>query len=366
MRTSSRRRIWPVWRIKHRMKMRTLRFFSLALLAVAVAPITAQQSQDTDHDGLNDALEQRLLVQFAPDFQIGDHDCSNIPASFTPDLIQPVVAAEDATIYGQVFLSPSSTKDRPSVEIHYYHLWRIDCGRHGHPLDTEHVSTLIHADSADLDSAKWHADYWFAAAHEDTVCDVSQITRAATLHAEDHGPKVWISPGKHASYLNETLCKAGCGADRCLQMAPLHMQRIVNLGEPGAPMNGSLFVSSKEWPLAEKMSASNFAAEPLSRLNALPPTDIAWYVPGRHPAQGVIAISSHTEEHIADAGNSTGAALNTANDDTGAAISVATGSTGNALQKSYRKTVHALGKAAKNIGKALPLTDKDDKPEPQK
>jgi hypothetical protein len=251
-----------------------MRALLLAALIFA-GPLAGQQTLDSDHDGLNDALEQRLLQQFLPAFHIGRHDCSALPAEFLPGVPTPTVESEDGTVYGQVFLTKSSTHEHPIAEIHYYHLWRTDCGAHGHPLDTEHVATLVHADSSDLDTARWQSNYWFAAAHENTVCDVSQIARASTLHAEEHGAAVWISPGKHASYLNETLCRAGCGNDRCNDMTPLHVTRLINLGEQGAPMNGSVFIASHQWPLEAKMSSSNFPAEPLGRLNRLPDTDIA-------------------------------------------------------------------------------------------
>ena len=338
--------------------MRSLPGFVLctALLA-ATLPLAAQQSPDTDHDGLSDALEQRLLVQFAPDFWIGQHDCSTLPALFTPGVAVPTVQAQDGTIYGQVFPLSTSTAAHPAVEIHFYHLWRTDCGPHGHWLDTEHVAALVQPDSPDLDTAHWSADDWYAAAHEDTVCDVSQITRASTLHAVHHGPRVWISPGKHASYLNEALCYAGCGADHCLRMTELHVARIVNLGEVGAPMNRSTFITSRQWPLAAKMRTTNFAATPLARLNALPDNDIAWYAPQHHAEQQIISVSGHTEQHIANAGtiatSQTDSALDTANGHTGIAISLAADHTGNALQKSYRKTWHALGSAARHTGDAL-------------
>jgi len=339
---------------------------ALLLTAIALCTTTAfcqQSAPDTDHDGLNDALEQRLLQQFLPAFHIGLHDCSALPAEFLPGVPTPTVESEDGTVYGQVFLTKSSTHEHPVAEIHYYHLWRTDCGAHGHPLDTEHVATLVHADSSDLDTARWQSNYWFAAAHENTVCDVSQIARASTLHAEEHGAAVWISPGKHASYLNETLCRAGCGNDRCNDMTPLHVTHLINLGEQGAPMNGSVFIASHQWPLEAKMSSSNFPAEPLDRLNRLPNTDIAWYHSGRHPAQGVIAISSHTQQHIANAGTHTTTALDTAGANTDSTISVAKENTGNALAKSYRKTTHALGSAARHTGDALHVTEKKTPPE---
>jgi hypothetical protein len=235
------------------------------------------------------------------------------------------------------------------VEIHFYHLWRQDCGAHGHPLDAEHVSVLVQASASDLTAAKWKALYWFAAAHENTVCDVSQIARASTLKAEEHGATVWISAGKHASFLNETLCRRGCGNDLCADTKPVAMDKVINLGELAQPMNGALWVNSSRWPLAAKMGATDFPPAPIARLNELPSTDIAWFNPGRHPSQQVIAISSSTADAL---GNSGG--------DTVSAISVAGDSTGNALQKSYHKTIHALGTSASHIGKLLHSTPKPE------
>ena len=316
------------------------------------SPAGAQAAAiDSDADGLSDAVEQALLVQFAPRWMTGRQDCSGVPAEFEPGVKVPTVRAEDGTIYGQVFPAKGSTAAHPLAEIHFYHLWRRDCGGHGHPLDTEHVSALVETNGGDAGNAKWKAVYWYAAAHENTVCDVSQIARAKTLHAEEQGPKVWISPGKHASYLNETLCRRGCGADRCEAMQELPRGKIINLGERDHPMNESLFVASSAWPLEGKMTHTNFPAEPVARLNALPETDIAWFNAGRHPAQQIISISAATEGKLADSGANTTSA-----------ISVAGDSTGNALHKSYYHTKGALGTAAGHVGKALRLTPKDETP----
>jgi hypothetical protein len=337
---------------------------------------SGHDATDSDHDGLSDALEQQLLDQFAPKFMVGEHDCSISPAEFSPGVLTPKIRSDNGTIYGQVFPAKDSTDRSTTAEIHYYHLWRRDCGSHGHPLDTEHVAVLVRASDRDLATATWKAVYWYAAAHEDTVCDVSQIARAATLHAENHGATVWISPGKHASYLNEALCQGGCGADRCENMLPLRTTALINLGEQGHPMNGSIFISSREWPLMAKMSTSNFPGAPIARLNQLSDTDIAWFNPGSHPAQGVIATSLSTEQAIvgsgrnttaaiALAGNSTGDALSTATGSTGDAISAAGNSTGSALLKSYRSIWRALGASARHTGNALHVTPNKTEELPQ-
>jgi hypothetical protein len=291
---------------------------------------------------------------------VGRHDCSTLPAEFAPDLKIPTVRVEDGTIYGQVFPGKPVSGDLPAAEIHFYHLWSVDCGPHGHPLDAEHVAVLVSA--SDQGRTKWKAIYWYAAAHEKTVCDVSQITRASTLHAEERGATVFVSPDKHASYLNEKLCRGGCGADRCVDMVALPPGRIVNLGEAAAPMNGSVFIASASWPLLEKMTHTNFPAEPVARLNEMPDADIAWFNPGRHPAQGIIANSNMTEQAIAGGARDTTNSLSKAEIAAGVAMSVAQDNTGNALHKSYKNTVHALGVSAKHVGAALNPPPKTERP----
>lgn len=316
----------------------------LCLLPVACTAATGQGTSpvDSDHDGLSDQLEQQLLVQFAPDFRIGEEDCAGVPARFRPGVTEPTPEREDGTIYGQVSPVRDFDPSHPVVEVHFYHLWGRDCGSHGHALDTEHVAVLVDGSGGNPATASWKAAYWYAAAHEHTVCDVSQIARASTLHAETSGATVWISPGKHASFLNEELCRRGCGGDRCAAMKRLSPGALVNLGEPHRPMNGAAFVGSARWPLEAKMLQSNFAPDAVARLKALPTDEIAWYNPGRHPAQGVIAISGATEGSLAES-----------EANTSAAIAVAGSRTGNALSRSVRHTGQALGSSARHVEGAL-------------
>lgn len=294
---------------------------------------------DTDGDGLSDALEQTLLERFAPTFMISNEDCSAMPASMVSGSKGPTVAADDGTIYGQAF------RKGTGVELHFYHLWREDCGRMGHPLDDEHVSVLLRpgVDGAD-DASGYVATYWYAAAHEDTVCDASQVTRAETIDAVLHGPTVWVSDGKHATFLAEKLCTHGCGGDRCKAMTMLVSRGVVNMGELHAPMHGAAWTSSALWPgsLALKMSRSDFPAERIERVDALPSSDIAWASPGQRPAQAVIL-----------GGNSTIDALALGNRKTDTALVIAGGHTGGALGKSYDATRHAVSKSFRKTGEFL-------------
>lgn len=322
--------------------MRALLFAGLVCWVLSAAgqtivPTASSGSADSDDDGLSDALEHALLTQFAPRFMVSDGDCSARPAEFVPFRDRPQVKSENGAIYGQAFPREGNAAQ---VELHYYDLWRRDCGEMGHPLDAEHVSVLVARDGAG-----WKALYWYAAAHEGTVCDASQIARAATIGSERQGPEVWISRGKHASFLREAICERGCGGDRCRAMAPLGQAKIINLGERSKPMNGATWAASPQWPLAVKMSHSDFPDARIARADRLPVTSIAWASPEKRPMQAAISGGNG-----ALAGASTGLLA------TDTALDTATSVTGAALDRASVKTGSGLAKAARGVKKALRAT----------
>jgi hypothetical protein len=199
----------------------------VGLAAVALA--LAGGITDGDKDGVADDLEQHLLMRFAPRFLVSAGDCASAPAEFAAGAAKPAAVAANGTIYGQAFPVAGG------IELHYYHLWSRDCGRRGHPLDVEHVSVLLENGG----ESGFRARYWYAAAHEDTVCDISHAARAADLKAVEDRPEVWISRGKHASFLAMT-----CAAQAWLRLGPvrqaqaLRAARIVNIGERDARLMG--------------------------------------------------------------------------------------------------------------------------------
>lgn len=216
----------------------------ILLSAVAVAQIPL----DTDHDGLSDQQEQALLEQFRPAFMISATDCAVRPSSFEPGQVTPTPVAADGTIYGQVFPIHNSNY----LEIHYYTLWRRDCGRRPHPLDVEHVSAIV----TNPAGSNPQALYWYAGAHEKTACDISSGARATAIAAEQHGPVVWSSAGKHALYLRRGMCHHGCGADSCDDDVELARNGpVINIGEMGAPANGAVWAASQQWFAADKMDS---------------------------------------------------------------------------------------------------------------
>jgi hypothetical protein len=245
---------------------------------------------------------------------------------------KPVVAAENGTIYGQAFPRAGYTDQ---IELHYYDLWRKDCGKKGHELDAEHVSALLERD----DGGNWTARYWYAAAHEDTLCDASQMARAKALNAEVHGPELWISSGKHAAFLGRAICASGCGADQCANTKNLSISKVINLGEPMGVMNGATWTSSREWPLASKMRRSDFTDDRVARLDQMAPEFIEWASPKKRPAQAAILGGDAAIAGV-------GTAMTTADSSTSKALDKASGKTGNALVKAYRGVKKALRRSA--------------------
>jgi hypothetical protein len=317
---------------------------------------TGAKQIDTDRDGLPDTLENALLARFSPQFFISAEDCSAQPARFEPDVPVPTVAADNGTIYGQAFPAENHTGE---IELHFYHLWRRDCGEMGHRLDAEHVSVLLRRDASrgskeeSQDAADWKAIYWYAAAHEDTVCDASQITRARTIGAETEGAQVWISAGKHASFLTAVLCTHGCGGDRCTHMRPLQTAEVINLGELDAPMNGATWMSSSEWPLTDKLRRTDFSEQRIARLDHLPETDVAWANPTKRPAQAAILGANAGIGGAATGARAADTAMVVADNNTSSALSETADNTGGALANSYRRVRNALRKTARKTANLL-------------
>jgi hypothetical protein len=314
------------------------------LAQTSSAPL--QQQIDTDRDGLTDAFEQQLLERFAPHFFIAAKDCAGQPAEFTPNSAQPVAGIKNGTIYGQAFPNTRALRNGAVIELQYFHLWDQDCGRISHKLDAERVSVLISADSPALPVEEWKALYWYSSAHQGTTCDATHGIRATLPRNTNAGADVWVSYGKHATYLDRALCGKGCGGDRCDSATLLAISRIINLGELKAPMNGAVWVDSPEWGIAEKMSGgfdesvvSKLAAAPGEAPVALNTRNRVVKRAARIGLSGMDAAASGADQagHAAEAGDGhAGTAIRSASDSTGNAISRSIRATGGALRKALR------------------------------
>ena len=298
--------------------------FITVVCLTACLPAAAQA--DSDHDGIDDVFEQQLLQTFRPKFFISKTDCSGVPARIKPGQPEPEVLAQDGTIYGQVF---PYAPDKALIEIHYYTLWSQDCGRMSHPFDVEHVSALVkNGDPGPK------ALYWYASAHEKTVCDISNGAHAAAVDAEQRGPAVWSSAGKHALYLRQEMCRGGCGADSCSDSVELGRDGpVVNLGALNAPSNDSDWVKSRAWILRDKMD-SDFSPEIVSRLQSSP-ADSVVTLQGSSTVRGAIQGGDATLDGVANGAGHTGSALGTADRHTSSSLATATRATGRSLKKAW-------------------------------
>jgi hypothetical protein len=245
--------------------------------------------------------------------------------------------ARDGTIYGHVTRRDAGTDGRVAIEIQYFHLWSRDCGRPSHQLDAEHVSALVHAASLDAPLDGWQAEYWYAAAHEGTVCDASGGALAEALRASRAGPFVYVSRGKHASYLLRGQCKWGCGSDLCDPGDPLPRAAVVNLGEPGVPLNGATWVGSRRWSLAARLS-TDFDPAFRARFDADRPATVQALRIDLRPLQALILSGDTGLDALIMTGDATVDAVATTADATTAAAAA----TGRRLGTAATRTARGL------------------------
>jgi hypothetical protein len=285
---------------------------AIAAVLQAVTPAApAGTAGDADHDGLDDGFEQALLERFRPQLMVSRSDCDDRPARFAPGLATPTIAAKDGSLYAEALPVMRPGDGRAYVELHYFHLWSRDCGQKGHPLDAEHISALVVADRSSSAIDEWRAGYWYAAAHQDTVCDASHGARARELLAETQGPAVWISRGKHASFLSPELCAWGCGGDRCTDNVPLAPGRVINLGERGAPLNGASWTAAPDWPLGEKL-APDFTDAVIARIERAKAGEIVPINDALSPFKAFVLGTGATASGLARGRDETGNAFGTA------------------------------------------------------
>jgi hypothetical protein len=304
--------------------------FACLLWAVPAA------AQDIDRDGLPDQLEQALLERFAPTLVLSAGECDGQPAAMKPWSEQPQVIERDGTVYGHAALR-STRPDRVEIELKFFHLWGRDCGRPSHALDIERVSALVHAPRLDAPASEWQAAYWYAAAHEGTVCDASSGAAAEALRATSVGPYVYVSRGKHASYLNRGHCKWGCGSDLCDPGPPSPRGAVVNLGERDAPLNGAAWLGSRRWSLADKL-ATDFEPGRRARFDREPVSGVVALRVSRRPVQAPILGGDTGLDALILAGKAATLSLDATADATATAVEA----TGQAIGTAAGKTVRGI------------------------
>lgn len=311
-----------------------------AILMLAFCAASSAWAGDTDRDGLDDAFEQALLERFRPTFMLSAAECDVMPSEFLAGARDPVEPIRNGTIYGRVFRSGG---DGNAIEIHYYHLWARDCGFGQHPLDVEHVAVLVEAPGPISPAGEYKAKYWFASGHQGTVCDAANGARASDIAAETSGGTVWISRGKHASFLSQDACnRLGCGGDSCEIMSAMPPGKLINLGEAGAPLNGATWTASKKWAFQDKLT-TDFTPKVIARIESAQPGEVVSIYPALIPAKAFILGGNHTLTSIGTGGKHTGSALQTADKHTSNALGISARKTGGALKTAFRSTGRFLG-----------------------
>jgi hypothetical protein len=304
------------------------------LLAVSLVSAGGAVAQDRDGDGLADAFEQALLEKFVPTLVLSAGECAGRPAAFEQWAPDPRVVAQDGTLYGHVSRR-TITETGTEIEIKYFHLWARDCGRPSHGLDVEHVSALVRAPRADAPVDEWQAAYWYAAAHEGTVCDASSGAMAAAVRATQSGPYVYVSRGKHASYLNRSHCKWGCGSDLCDPGEPTPRTQVVNLGERDAPLNGTIWLASERWDLGDKL-ATDFDPELRMRFDRDQPESVVALRVARRPFQAPILGGDTGLDALIEAGEAATLSLGAAAEATATAVEATGRAVGTATARTLR------------------------------
>ncbi len=322
-----------------------LAVFTLLWLLAPDAP-----PADADRDRLPDEFEDRILQVFRPKFHVSRTDCDVLPSEFEPGTRAPKSVARNGAIYGQVFPVTFSGRPGAFLEVHFLHLWKQDCGRAGHALDAEHVSALLTAPALDAPVHDWKAVYWYAAAHEGTLCDAGNGARAEALDAERKGPHVWISHGKHASYLTLDLCKVrGCGGDLCRDMVLAPEGPLINLGEWDHPRNGATWVRGGAWNMRPKFQ-SDFTPELMAMFDVLGPQGAGSVNASLKPVKAVMMAGGEAAGGVQTAGQQTDQALHKADRHATSAVDKAASSTGSALSRALRSTGRSIKKAAEAAG----------------
>ena len=169
------------------------------------------------------------------------------------------------------------------------------------------------------------------------MCDASSGARAATVRAADGGPYVYVSRGKHASYLARGQCKWGCGSDICEPGPPLGRSRVINMGEPDAPFNGATWLTSKRLTLARRLS-TDFDPGLRARLDRQQPSTVQVLTVALRPWQAPILGGDTGLDALIMAGDAAAGAVAS----TAEATSAAGASTGRAVGAAVGKTVRGL------------------------
>jgi len=197
------------------------------------APDTAMIVDD-DHDGLDDARELQLAIDYMPYVSIDP--------------------ADGCALDGMVVRVRPHPADATKVLIVYDHLFQNDCGFAGHVGDDEVFGVAIDpAMPAPAGILAIRAvSHQNTPCERDTECSTCGDSRAPCDRAPDMTPVVYASKDKHGSYATLAQCPViGTCFDQCTLNPARRVPPVVNAGEPDHHLVGDLttqgFVTA-DWP----------------------------------------------------------------------------------------------------------------------
>jgi hypothetical protein len=178
-------------------------------------------THDDDADGLDDAFELQLAIDYMPFVSMDPQD--------------------GCALDGMVVRVRPHPADPTKILIVYDHLFQNDCGLGGHIGDDEvfgiSVDPKLPAPTGIL--AIRAASHQGTACERDTECTTcSNDSRSACELAADGGamwPIVYASKAKHGQYANKCSALTTC-LDQCTLNAMRAHPPVVNAGEPGHPL----------------------------------------------------------------------------------------------------------------------------------
>jgi len=125
-------------------------------------------------------------------------------------------------------------------------------------------------------------------------------------------------------------------------MGPIKISKLVNIGEPGTPMNGILWTQWSGWPLEAKMG-TDFPEEVLAKLDAADMSEMIPVNDSRSSVKTTILVGTSSAGAIIVTNNKTGAALSSTSDAVIKSLDKSKDGTGNFLIRAAKGIWGALG-----------------------
>lgn len=219
---------------------------------------------DNDQDGMDDALEQKLIEHFTPVFiQFDNESCpgpstagtgdSNLvvchvyplPQQYTTSNNLDSVKNKPTAVVPSKGLTTGLVWYKPLIKVNAALLYGKDCGLLGHTSDVEGFNYSLRYTGPDS-LAGWMYDTvmqnWAGGviqtiSHAGTPCQHIE-TEPYSVYGRD---TVYASPDKHGNYLttggcgSSFICNPGCGGVQSVKTV-----KPVNIGEPGASLVNDL------------------------------------------------------------------------------------------------------------------------------